>query len=392
MIATVGPEPRTLPPLEALRTVPGVSTRRHRIVSCYVRLDPEDRRRQRYLGEVKTRIKRLAADPEVTELPHEVREEVLRDFDRIETFLARPANLPSARGVAIFASEGLEQFDLVPLPHLNRSRVVLDHTPHVRELVAVADALDRVLVAVTDRAHARFFLVKIFEVEELPCLVSAATPGGRFHSDRQDAPGGGERAYHQRIRTERERHYDGVARTIADMMRAHAVDGLVLAGRDEDIARLTPFLSAELATRVWHTARINATVVRTDEVLDAAAAARAIHDRVADQEAIDRLAEGVGTGWATIGARETLRALGRGQVRSLLVAADAEGSGYRCSRTGLLATTPDDCEGQGMAVPVADIVDDAIEEALCQRIEIRTIWAPEDTAVLDGMSALLRFR
>jgi len=43
-------------------------------------------------------------------------------------------------------------------------------------------------------------------------------------------------------------------------------------------------------------------------------------------------------------------------------------------------------------VAVVDVVDDAIEDALGQRVEVNVIFEPEAAARIDGLGALLRFR
>jgi peptide subunit release factor 1 (eRF1) len=88
----------------------------------------------------------------------------------------------------------------------------------------------------------------------------------------------------------------------------------------------------------------------------------------------------------------TLRALARGQVRSLLVNADASEPGFRCGDSGRLARTERECRGEGDPIPVLDIVDDAIEEALRQGVDVNVVYEPEARDAIDGLGALLRFR
>jgi peptide subunit release factor 1 (eRF1) len=102
--------------------------------------------------------------------------------------------------------------------------------------------------------------------------------------------------------------------------------------------------------------------------------------------------EGEGSGWAVNGLDETLHALARGQVRTLLVNADTAEPGFRCGDSGRLARTARECRGEGEPVPVLDVVDDAIEEALRQGVDINVVYETEARASVDGLAALLRFR
>jgi peptide subunit release factor 1 (eRF1) len=76
----------------------------------------------------------------------------------------------------------------------------------------------------------------------------------------------------------------------------------------------------------------------------------------------------------------------------LLANADQTGYGYRCAATGRLVLSKADCRSEGDPIPVADLMDETLEEALHQRLQIMMINDPESAALLDGLGALLRFR
>jgi hypothetical protein len=102
-----------------LRRLLAIKPGAHRVVSCYVRLTPEDRRRQQYLTDVKRRavaVWEAAAD---------------RDLKRITEYLGDVRNLPAARGLALFACEEVGLFEAAPVPEVHRTRVAVDGTPRV---------------------------------------------------------------------------------------------------------------------------------------------------------------------------------------------------------------------------------------------------------------------
>ncbi len=74
--------------------------------------------------------------------------------------------------------------------------------------------------------------------------------------------------------------------------------------------------------------------------------------------------EGLATGWGTNGVAPTLKALVRGQVRTLL----ADGHS-------------DD-----------PAIDDAIEDALAHRVQVDVLYDERARRAVDGLAALLRFR
>lgn len=113
-----------------------------------------------------------------------------------------------------------------------------------------------ILAVVLDRAHARFFDVGPTATVELPCLRSPATRGGKFHSDRADAPGRGERAYHGRLREKERRHIAGVAARLVALDRDPAWE-LVLIGPENLTRALRRVLPRALDGRCIGTAHLD---------------------------------------------------------------------------------------------------------------------------------------
>ena len=116
--------------------------------------------------------------------------------------------------------------------------------------------MNRVVVVVLERGRARFFDVGSEGAVELPCLHSPGTRGGRFHSDRANAPGGGEHAYHGRLREEGRRHITAVAARLVALDQDHSLE-LVLAGPDDLTGALRRALPQSFDARLIGTAHLN---------------------------------------------------------------------------------------------------------------------------------------
>jgi peptide subunit release factor 1 (eRF1) len=364
----------------------------YRVVSCYLKLEPRDRSRGKYLIKLKNRIKAAVHGLPRLGLDREISEPVIRDLNRIQQFLRMPGNLPSTQGVAVFACEKIELFEAVALPVIHRSRLAIDGTPLVRELASVEDEFGRLLTAVVDRASARFFEVTAYNTLELPGLRSNSTRGKRFHGDQDGSGGWGEHTYNNRIRQEKQRHYEAIARELFTIDRRQPAHGIVLAGPGPEAGAVKPFLHTYLTERLIGTARLNPKDVTLSAVHDATLAVREAYERASERALVHEMLEGLGTGWGVNGLTPTLRALSRGQVRSLLVDADASQPGFRCGDSGRLALTERECRGEGEPIPILDLVDDAIEEALRQGVDVNVVYEPQARVAIDGLGGLLRFR
>ncbi len=371
----------------------------HWVVSCYLKLEPRDRVRRKYRIKFKNRAKARLTDLERLKLGRSERDLIERDLERVRAYLDEPGNLPTGRGVAVFASEPIGLFEAVTLPRVFRSRLVIDRTPLVRELAALADEFGLVVCAVYDRTSARFFQVTAFGIEELTSLSAGGTTrAGRFHGTSAAAGPGrgiaasGEHNYHQRIRVEKERHYAGIAQRLFDLSRALPHRGFVLAGVGRDAAAVEPHLHPYIRKRVLGTTRLNPKSTTPACVMDAVL--EVLHDaeRAWEVEHTEHLEEGIGIGWAVNGVEAALRALAQGQVRTLLIDPTYSVAGFRCKGSGRLSTSANACRGEGEADPVSDMIDEAIEEALRQRSQIDVVEDREAQAKLDGLAALLRFK
>jgi len=375
----------------ALQRLAAVKPGDHRVVSCYLKLEPRDRARGKYLIKVKNRVRALQEALPRLGLDRQAAEAVAADLERVLDWLRAPGNLPSSQGVAIFASRGAKLFAAVPLPFVHRSRLAIDRTPLVRELVAVEEEFGRIYTVVVDRTSARVFAVSASGAAEVLDITADSTRGGRFHGD-QDGPGWGEHTYNNRIRQEKQRHYETVAQELLTLDRREPARGIVLAGIGADATALAPFLQASLQERLFGSARLNPKELTPAQVHAATLEVREEHKRAEERALLDVVETKEGEGWALNGVRDTLRALGRGQVRTLLVSADASMPGWRCAGSGRLAINLADCRGEGEPVPVVDVIDDAIEEALRQRVEVNVVYGREQVERIDGLAALLRFR
>src|SRR6266540_4248031 len=107
------------------------------VVTCYLKLEPRDRTRGKYLIKMKNRVKDASAALNRQSLGHADREAIAADLERVLAYLEEPNHLPNTRAIAIFASQGLDLFETLPLPHVHRSRLAVEHEPLVRELVAL---------------------------------------------------------------------------------------------------------------------------------------------------------------------------------------------------------------------------------------------------------------
>jgi len=338
----------------------GIAPGRDWVVSCYLKLEPRDRTRGKYLIKLKTRAKGLL-------LNYEGQPEIAANLQQVLDYLEQPNHLPRARAIAIFASRALDLFEALPLPHVHRSRLAVSHEPLVRELLGLEEEFGTILAVVYDRTAARFFEVTAYDCAELPALAGIdASRAGKFHGAHGGVPGGsaGERNYHQRIRTEKQRLYAQIADRIFQINRSKPLAGIVLGSVGVDAGAVIPHLHTYVHDLVFGVVKLSPRKATAAEVRDATLGLREERERAWERAHADAVKDGVPRGWAVNGVDATLKALNRGQVRTLL--ADGHDDDAR--------------------------IDEAVEEALGQRAQVDVLYDDKARRVVDGLAALLRFR
>lgn len=359
----------------AIARLASIEPGRHWVVTCYLKLEPRDRTRGKYLIKMKNRVRERESALARQPLSHEDRETIAANLRRVLDYLEEPNHLPRARGIAIFASRELGLFQALPLPHVHRSRLAVDHQPLVRELLGLEEEFGTILAVVYDRTAARFFAVTAYDSVELPGLAGIeSSRAGKFHGGRNQrqilARGGrpsgsaGEHNFHMRIRTEKQRLYAQIADRIFQINRERPLSGIVLGSIGVDAGAVIPHLHTYVHDLVFGVVKLSPKQASAAEVRDATLVLREERERAWERAHAEAVKDGAPRGWAVNGVEATLKALSRGQVRTLL--ADGQDDDPR--------------------------IDEAVEEALSQRAQVDVLYDDKARRVVDGLAALLRFR
>ncbi|HJS44542.1 MAG TPA: hypothetical protein VJ755_13820 [Gemmatimonadales bacterium] len=358
----------------AIARLAAIEPGRHWVVTCYLKLEPRDRTRGKYLIKMKNRVRERGAQLARQSLSHEDREAIAASLRQVLDYLEEPTHLPRARGLGIFASRELGLFETLPLPHVHRSRLAVDRQPLVRELLGLEEEFGTILTVVYDRTAARFFEVTAYDCMERPGLAAVdASRAGKFHGGNQrqvmaraGTPSGsaGEHNYHQRIRTEKQRLYAQIADRVFQTNREKPLSGIVLGSVGVDAGAVIPHLHTYVHDLVFGVVKLNPKQATPAEVREATLALREERERAWERAHADAVKDGAPRGWAVNGVDATLKALSRGQVRTLL--ADGHDGDAR--------------------------IDEAVEDALAQRAQVDVLYDDKARRVVDGLAALLRFR
>ena len=353
------------------------------ITSLYLKLGPAERENFKYRIILKNLIKEQRDALDKSELNRESIESVDSDFKRMLDHIEINSNITACRGVAIFSCSGAGLFDVFKLPLVYRSRLVVDRSPLTRQLFRISDEFGDIVVVLIDRKKARLFRISLNRAEEVlgyfyPEYVRTTkfqAQEGKFKQRVSPAVGGGkvaqgygEYSFQRMIENEMHQHFKNVSDKLFNYYKEDKFQWLIVGGPEQLRADFSNHLHTYLRDRKLGAITVEVDSAKPDALVEASLDLLETRRSQKQQRLIGEFEEKLGSRLAFNGLDPTLRALMRGQARILLVADGFNKEGYRCPDSGFL--TLEEREGlcpEGVKpVPVIDIVDEAIEEALAK--------------------------
>jgi peptide subunit release factor 1 (eRF1) len=212
----------------------------------------------------------------------------------------------------------------------------------------------------------------------------------RFVDDvhQQHTQGGWSQLNYQRsVEKEVADHLTNAAELAFGVFKKRGLDRVLIGVPDELHGELKGKLHSYLKERCVGRIAVDVENASLDDVRDAAKPLIDAHVRQCEREALDRLAQGVGTGGrGAAGIAEVLDALNQARVETLLISANFRASGRVDFQAGLLLPETADA-----GEPVEDIVEPAIEKAIEQSASAMVVRHHDDLVPLGGIGAVLRF-
>jgi peptide chain release factor subunit 1 len=364
-----------------LRALAGVRPEQGRVLSVFLNLDPTEFATPSARSSAITSVMTAAAHKvEQSEgLSHDERMALRDDVGRVRDVLLGDVASNGTRAVAVYACGPENLLEVVRLRHVVENRVVLERTAFVEPLV-MQGTDERWGVLLANRRCARLFVGPADALEETDRIVDDV------HS--QHERGGWSQLNYQRsVEKEVHDHLVHTNEVAFEAYKAPGLERLLIAAPDELLTELKAKLHPYLRERIVGRIQVDIENASLDDVQAAASAAAVEHVRRCEREALDRLAQGVGTGGrGAAGIAEVLDALNQARVETLLIAENFRAPGRVDFAAGLLLPA-----GAEAGEPVPDIVEPAIEKAIEQSANALVVRHHDDLAALGGIGALLRF-
>jgi peptide chain release factor subunit 1 len=364
-----------------LRALAAVHPDEGRVLSVFLNLDPTEFATPSARSSAITSVLTAAAHKVESKegLTHVERMALRDDVDRVRDVLLSDVASNGTRAVAVYACGPADLLEVVRLRRPVANKVVLDRTAFVEPLV-LHGTDESWLVLVTNRRAARLFVGPGDALEETDRFVDDV------HSEYQKqgwSPSRFDRSVEQEVKD----HLANAADLAFDVYKHRGLDRVLIGAPDDLLAefkgKLHPYLRERIAGRI----SVDIENASVDDVRSAARPLIEEHARKCEREALDRLAQGVGTGGrGAAGIADVLDALNQARVETLLIAENFRASGRVDFGAGLLLPV-----GAESGEEVEDIVEPAIEKAIEQSATAMVVRHHDDLVPLGGIGAVLRF-
>jgi peptide chain release factor subunit 1 len=369
-----------------LRSLADVHPERGRVLSVFLNLDPSEFATPAARSTAITSVMTEAAHrvDEADGLDHEERMALRQDVERVRDRLTAGDIVgDGARAVAVYACGEVDLLEVLRLPRPVDFAVMLDRSPYLEPLVAVADG-EQWCVLLANRRNARLFLGDGGGFEETDRIEDDV------HS--QHDQGGWSQARYQRgVEKEKDDHLVHAADVAFSRYKERGFDRMLVGAPDELINEVKQKLHPYLRERIVGRLQVDVENSSLDDVRRAAGTAMEEWRRRTEREALDRLAEGVGRGErGAAGLAAVLQALNEARVEILLLADGFRSPGGRDRETGMLYAGDHGPDGRELE-RCDNIVELAVEKAIEQSAKVIKVVHHDDLGPLGGIGAVLRY-
>lgn len=375
---------------DRLRELASAREQHGKVLSLYVNLDPRSfaspPARETEINAVLDEADRTLRDE--SRLSHDERERLKADLERASTHLRRDLDAEGARGLAVFASGGGEELQVLKLPRPVDHAVAIGDGPYLEPLARIG-ACESWWVLLVDRRRARLLEGSLDGLEEL-----WRTEAEQMHGEQHDQGGWSQARYQRSVEKEVVDHLRAVSDHVLRRMQSNGrIDGLLVGGPTETVPLMEQTLHPDVARCLKGRVEVDVGNSTPDDVLKAAAPVLRELRSARDRELLARLAEGLATeGRAAAGLGPVLQAVHERRVETLLVFDGFSAAGHRCPRCGRLSVDISGaCPVDGAVTePVGDVVEAAIEDTWTQDAQVR-VMQDVDLEHHGCIAAVLRF-
>lgn len=337
---------------------------------------------------LKNLLSRAAAGLENLDISAKIKDSLSEDLTAIETFCRTGLNTLGAPGLALFSCSGRGFFRNFELPHGPRPRILFERSFYVRPLSAIFDRHRKSLICLLDSRKAVWYESTMNVLNKLAELESKEPPPSKGRAFK----GYETKKIERHIEAHVLAHLKQAAGKTFQIEKKNGYDSLFIGCDDKLFSNLDGLLHNYLKQKL--SARMKARPGTTaDKVLQEAADLEKRLKKAEEDDIVLRLVgilEKGGRGCS--GLLETLRKLNVYEVQTLVVTHGFSAEGRICPSCRFLYVDELRCPSCEVKTDkTADIVDEAIEQAMTRDLPVKHITPPSKLDRYGKIGAFLKY-
>jgi peptide chain release factor subunit 1 len=314
-------------------------------------------------------------------------------FDDIQVFI-RDNGGRYKRGIVLFATPDRGIVETRSVPDSIESSAIVGEKPNMAPLIRLVEDYAPYCTCIISRDQARILIGNLDELEEHSSLTDDEVPG------QHDQGGWSQARFERHIEDHVHRHFKRVAQHLFEMHEEEQFQYLILAGPEEVVSGFEDSLHHYVKDRVIGHVRL-LMEANINDVREQSLAVLDEHVSARKRELIEKVEnEANAQDLGVHGLPDTMEALQRGQVLSLVIDHQVRSSGVICQSCGAMSVTPAEgntcqyCQSDDIR-DMDNIIPGLITAAFEQGAGVSVIDdedQKEHLSKLGGIGALLRFR
>lgn len=353
-------------------------------VSLYLNVNPVTNPKGDYPIWVKSARKEAQAS-----IGKEVIKKAEKDLDRMEAYI-QGNRRNFKKGLVLISSLENDFWLEYNLAVSLKSELVVDKTPYIKPLIDVIDNYRRYAILLVDSTSARVFVMHLGEIAEYGKVRTPDVPGkhkkGGWYALSQTH-------YERHIEYHRGLHLKDAVAKFGQFLRGEELDGLILGGSEDAIAKTRELLSKSAAEKVKGIFHADMSESATGVLRRAEPVIRAFEKELEEQTVNKIVSRGMKSEKAVLGLDGVLKSLQEGRVLKLVMERDYSSHGYQCSSCGALwgatAAVCPYCGGE--AKEVRYLVDLAAQKAIEQGAPVEMVSKDAGLQRSGRIGAFLRY-
>jgi peptide chain release factor subunit 1 len=356
-------------------------------LSLYLNTKWEDeKQRSRVRLFVKNKLKEAQR---LTKEGEKIRKSLQSDSEEIQQYMDGVIHRTYDEGVngfAIFACSGIDTFKIFRSSIPFDNQFTISSKPSLRQLVQISDEYRTAIAVMVDTDRAKIFEVSLGKIH-LESQIESYVPG------RHEQGGWSQMRFQRHIREHMHQHHKGVAEQLIKLFNEERYENIVLIGRERILATFKPLLPERVREKIKGDLSAEFKEEPSSLAQKVSEYLRGEYVKEEDTFIQEIIETALARGAATVGLRDTIEAINRGQVHRLVLDRELKRQGWQCTECLALGEiTSLRCPFCNSAITTVDLAEEMIRSAINKDGEVELVRDHPKLSKHEGVGAMLRFK